>query len=280
MRSGVASPERRVVLVVPCYNEASRFDADAFANALVSTTDLAFVLVDDGSTDDTRSVLARFASRFPGRCELLPLTPNGGKAEAVRHGLRHALRDPVTYVGYWDADLATPLDAVADLAAFLDLNAACDGVLGSRVLLLGRRIERRVWRHYVGRVFATAASLTLGLPIYDTQCGAKLFRASGFLADALELPFLARWAFDVELIARLHRDRREKGERSTLCEFPLAAWRDVPGSKVGPLGALRAALDLVRIAWRHRRRRHRGLLEWEAPVDSRLPGRAPSGGSA
>src|ERR1041384_6274866 len=72
---------------------------------------------------------------------------------------------------------------------------------------LGRRGPPR--RHYLGRIFATAVSLALHSPVYDTQCGAKLFRPGAPLRDALSAPFRSRWIFDVELLARL--DRRIPG---------------------------------------------------------------------
>jgi hypothetical protein len=126
--------------------------------------------------------------------------------------------------------------------------------MGSRVQLLGRRIERSSLRHYAGRVFATGASLSLGLPVYDTQCGAKLFRPSPALACALEQPFTSRWAFDVELLGRLLRPDTGvppvAAER--IREEPLLVWSDVPGSKLRPLGALRGGLDLLRLGLKSR----------------------------
>ena len=123
-------------------------------------------------------------------------------------------------------------------------------VLGSRVKLMGREIERYARRHYLGRVFATAASLILRLPVYDTQCGAKVLRTTERLRTILQQPFRANWTFDVELLARfMWSDPAESlpDPLRTIYEYPLPVWRDVGGSKLSVTDYPRAATDLLTI---------------------------------
>jgi glycosyltransferase involved in cell wall biosynthesis len=208
--------------------------------------------VNDGSRDRTGDAIARIVGEAPDHFSQLDLPANRGKAEAVRTGVLWALdQTRARYVGFWDADLATPLGEAPDFADFLDRHPACQAVFGSRVMLLGRDIERSALRHYLGRLFATvASSLVLRIPVYDTQCGAKLFRASEELRAVFSEPFTSRWVFDVEILARLIG--RERARASQLVyEMPLRTWHDVPGSKVRARDFLWSMLDLARI---HRRR--------------------------
>jgi glycosyltransferase involved in cell wall biosynthesis len=239
----------RIVLVVPCYDEAERLDTAAFRSFRLQSPRVSFCFVNDGSRDGTLAVLQRLCTETPGLGFVVDQQPNRGKAEAVRQGLLAALVTGAGLVGYWDADLATPLAEVERFCRVLDERPQVELVLGSRVRLLGRSIERSALRHYLGRVFATGASLTLRLPVYDTQCGAKLLRATPDVRSILAEPFLTRWVFDVELIARLARVARTSAVpvESRVWELPLRAWRDVPGSKVKPLDFVRSGLELVRI---------------------------------
>jgi hypothetical protein len=117
---------------------------------------------------------------------------------------------------------------------------------------LGANIDRRALRHYAGRIFATLASLVLGMAVYDTQCGAKLFRADAAVARAFAEPFLSRWIFDVELLARLRRETDGEPLGTRLLEIPLPSWRDVAGSKLTMGHGAAAFIDLLRI-WRKTR---------------------------
>jgi hypothetical protein len=122
--------------------------------------------------------------------------------------------------------------------------------IGARVGMLGYNIERSAVRHYLGRVFATAASVILQARIYDTQCGAKLFRANAALSEALAVPFLSRWAFDVELLGRLLIGTPDVPglPLDAIVEVPLPVWHDVQGSKLRLGGMTRTLADLARVA--------------------------------
>jgi dolichyl-phosphate beta-glucosyltransferase len=235
----------RTQIVVPCYNEERRFRVAAFDSYLACHEDVGFVLVNDGSADGTLGILLELQRRWGERIEVIDQQPNQGKAEAVRAGLIQAGRSGADYIGYFDADLATPLAAIGEFVEILERNPRIDIVLGARVGLLGRDIRRKSLRHYLGRVFATAASLVLAVPVYDTQCGAKLLRARTALSAGLfDRPFGSRWIFDVELIARY---LTRSGSREGLYEQPLREWTDVGESTVKPKDFLRAGGEMAAI---------------------------------
>jgi glycosyltransferase involved in cell wall biosynthesis len=247
----------RTTIVVPCYNEAERFDAQAFHLALSEIPGLEFLFVNDGSSDDTLDVLRAFEEKHEDRVRVVDLERNVGKSHAVRAGMLEALEGDATYCGYWDADLATPLDEIPRFVEVLEARPTLDLVMGSRVKLLGRSIERDPLRHYLGRLSATLSSLVLNLPVYDTQCGAKLFRNSTETKSLFAEAFLSGWIFDVEVIARMIRQRRNRGLPSAefaIYELPLRQWHDMAGSKLQVGSAYMGALwEVARIYWRYMR---------------------------
>lgn len=240
------------IVVIPCFNEARRLNVRAFVEQAVRE-DCDLLFVNDGSTDATGDVLDDLCAVNPTHLSALHLPLNCGKAEAVRRGVQCALGRNPQYVGYWDADLATPLDTIAEFRGYLAAHPQVEILLGARVRLLGRSIERRTSRHCAGRVFATAASWVLNLPVYDTQCGAKLFRSTSRTRALFAEPFRTRWIFDVELLARFLVAASNAGQSplDLIHELPLRVWQDVAGSKVRASDFLRAAWQLADIACRY-----------------------------
>jgi len=259
MSHTIKYPHREdTVVVVPCYNESQRLDEGAFELFLAEPQGVSLLLVDDGSTDATPLLFERLKKRFPARICTLRLEKNSGKAEAVRQGIQSALAQQPEFVGYWDADLATPLESILDFRNVLLRRPELTLAMGARVSLLGRQINRTGLRHVLGRAFATAASLVLHIPVYDTQCGAKLFRVTPQLHNVFAKPFQTRWIFDVEILARLIAAAPASESellRSTVYEYPLEKWADVRGSRLKPIDFVKAALDLAGIHWRYMRGR-------------------------
>lgn len=242
---------------MPCYNESKRLDVGAFEEFFAVHEDSNWIFVNDGSKDSTLKMLEDLAERYPLKVSVLDLRPNQGKAEAVRQGLLEAYeKGKDELIGFWDADLATPLETIPEMVDILRQNQDVEMVFGSRVKLLGRKIHRKAARHYLGRVFATTVSILLNLPIYDTQCGAKIFRSSEELAGLLSEKFLSRWVFDVEILARLIKARNFQASslESAIYELPLRKWEDVSGSKVQPADFFKAVLEVWIIWWTYLRR--------------------------
>ena len=256
MRSaGAGAWEGPAVFVIPCYNEADRL---SFAKVLEIDAGPACstLLVDDGSVDGTRLLM----ESLPPGAAVLRLPVNVGKGEAVRHGMLRAIDDGARYVGYADADFATPARELLRLLRLLRQSPdELDAILGSRVQLAGRLVVRRPARHYLGRVVATWLSVRSRLVVYDTQCGAKVFTVTPELRRSLAEPFLTRWLFDVELLVRLRAERRARGAELALREEPLEHWEDVGSSRLTPRQMFRVAEDL-RALERSLRRSRQGPL--------------------
>jgi dolichyl-phosphate beta-glucosyltransferase len=238
---------QKTTIVFPCYNEEKRLHKAIFVEFLKKNNNIFIIFVDDGSTDNSLSLLQEMQKETPEQIHIHVLTKNSGKAEAVRQGLLKAIELGAYIVGYADADLATPLYELQRLAKIIN-KQKYKILLGSRVGLLGKQIQRKAIRHYCGRIFATVvASMILKLRVYDTQCGAKFFKCNESLIKTLSNKFSSKWIFDVELIKRLLNT--QEISVNDFVEEPLNEWKDIDGSKLGVLSMLKVLLDLVKLKW-------------------------------
>jgi glycosyltransferase involved in cell wall biosynthesis len=244
-----------LTVVVPCYNEEQRLPVDEFRRFSLDGVRVDFLFVNDGSRDDTLRLLESLRAEDPERFAILDLERNSGKAEAVRRGILAAVDRRADFVGFWDADLATPLSEIPGFIDVFRTRPEIEMVFAARVRLLGRSISRNPGRHYFGRVGATLISSSLGLAVYDTQCGAKLFRTSDDIRALFDQAFISRWIFDVEIIARLVQQRGRDAAARAIYELPIQAWTDVKGSKVRSTDFFRALKDLGKIRRAYRLRK-------------------------
>lgn len=219
---------------------------EAFYAFLERHADYHCLFVDDGSTDGTVEVLKQAEERFPDRISVLIQSQNGGKAEAVRSGMMHAASQvKFDYIGFIDADLSAPLKVMPELQQGLDDHLDFNCAFGSRVKRLGAKVERRFTRHLSGRIFATVATRILHVTAYDSQCGAKLFRAEA-VEKLFNEPFLSPWFFDLEIIMRASQEN--------IIEVPISEWKEVGESKIKFWDFMKAPFEILKIRRHYFRR--------------------------
>ena len=246
--------EPRLSLVIPAYNEAPNLRRGILQQAadyLAGQPHAHEVLVvDDGSQDETVSLVEAFAGEHPSFAVLRE--PHRGKAMAVRAGMLAARG---RYVLFADLDLSTPLTYIEPFLELLD--GGWDIVIASREAKGGARLGLPLHRRAMGKVFSLLVRLLLLPGVHDSQCGFKAFRRDVahdlfrdlrvFQAKASEVRGPRVTAFDVELLLLA----RKKGY--TIREVPVL-WRHVETKRVNPLlDSYRMLREVLTIWWNDRR---------------------------
>ena len=197
-------------IVIPAFNEARRIGGtlDQLTAFLAQQPwDWNIRVVDDGSSDDTCTIVEKAAQANPR--VTLQREPHRGKGGAVKAGLQ-AVRSEYRFL--CDADLSMP---PSELPRFLPpVLSGFDLAIASREGQGARRVGEPWRRHVVGRLFNLAIRILAVPGIADTQCGFKMFTAAGVDATFPHVT-LDGWAFDVEVLAIA----RAKGLR--IVEVPI-----------------------------------------------------------
>ena len=228
-RSGYARTAHLAV-IIPMYREAGRIEPtlqDVISTLSRGELISEVILVDDGSTDDTREVVSSWLSRLPCgpllRVRLVRHDHNQGKGAAVRTGLgaTHA-----SWRLVMDADNATRVSQLDHFWAAAERGASL--ITGSR-LAPGATVRSGRYRSILRGVFSRVIGSLALTNVVDTQCGFKLYRAD--LAEHIvEHGREDRFAFDLEHLVLADRFSGP----SSVVEIPVE-WDDRPGSTVRPV---------------------------------------------
>ena len=230
-------------IVIPCYNEEQRLPVQEFNSFAQQNSDYVLCFVNDGSADDTISVLKEIQSASPANVRIVDVEQNAGKANAVTQGAR----DLYTYtqvqnIGFLDADLATDFN---DYQALVNELGSAKVVIGSR-----RGGAEQVERSFLRNLFSNTIKLMIQfitrLPIADTQCGAKVFSRS-VIPTIFNQGFASKWLFDVEIFLRLKQSLGKKHLLQVFVEKPLQRWEEVEGSKLNLKDSLMIPYNLMSI---------------------------------
>ena len=218
---------QKIAIIIPCYNEEKRLK-EALLTALIEGCQADIYLANDGSTDHTLDIIEGFSKQHPNRCFVIHYPQNQGKANTIFKAANALLEnDAYSYIGYFDADFSTPPSEIIRLVEETQKHSY-QFLFGSRILLLNSGIQRKFYRHIIGRIIITMINVKFSLGIYDTQCGSKIF-SKEIIREAFAAPFYTSWLFDVEIFVRLKkRDLLKTGR-----EIPIYNWKDIEGSKLG-----------------------------------------------
>jgi len=212
---------------------------------LEKNIEVSIVFSNDGSTDNTKDILESLKAQFPKRVHIISFESNKGKAAAVRAGILYAHKH-VNFdkIAYLDADLSTSLEECLSISQTVKNKVLF--AFGSRILKIDNQIVRKYSRFLIGRILASVISNQLGLSVYDTQCGCKIFTKDlSYLV--FQEHFISRWLFDVEIFHRIIRIKGREHMRHVSREIPLQSWIDTGNSKVKLSYFFRLWYDIIKI---------------------------------
>ncbi|TCP23299.1 glycosyl transferase family 2 [Tenacibaculum skagerrakense] len=246
--------KRCVGVVIPCYNEEKRLLSDEFTNFIDNTTGYHLCFVNDGSKDKTLEVLHEIRKGREDFITVYDCEQNGGKAEAVRQGMLHMLKEEgLDFIGFLDADLSTDLRDFDDLVSTIE-NSDYKIVSGSRISRMGANITKESARKIISQTINFIIRKILSMDFKDTQCGAKIFHR-----DVIEISFrdkfVSKWIFDVEIFRRVTLHYGLDKARQLLCEQPLKRWIHADGSKLSMKDSFKIIMQLGQIAWHYNRKK-------------------------
>jgi len=234
-------------IIIPCYNEEKRLNVQAFVDFIKSKENYHICFVNDGSKDNTLDVLNQIKEHDSEKISVIDMKKNGGKASAVRAGSRYLYnRNDIEFIGFIDADLSTDFNDFEDLVSTLSNNDNLSFVYGSRGAGNNDKIERNIFRKFFSKIIKSLVFLILGLPIEDTQCGAKVFKRD-IIPVAYNKEFMSRWLFDVEIFIRLKKHFGRDQIMNKIQEQELSRWVHVDDSKLGVKDSLEIPYVLMSI---------------------------------
>ena len=233
--------------LIPCYNESARLDISRYKTLISQYKEIDFYLLNDGSTDNTAERLIEL-SKGHHNVFVEDYKVNKGKAEVIRASMLSLINSEYDYIGYLDADFATPFEEF-DRLLQITKQYQYDIIFGSRVKLKGWQIERNPIRHWFSRIVLTIVDSLFRLEIYDTQCGCKIFKRS-VITDCFTDSFVTKWLFDIEVFIRYTRSTKSVN----IMEIPLVKWKEIKGSKLKLSDFLQVPLNILQLARRYGRR--------------------------
>lgn len=208
------TPATGVSILMPVYQLESDIadNIDRVASVVAGWNQVEVIVIDDGSTDDTRSSAEKAAANHD-FVTVVGYPTNRGKGGALKEGFGYTSQETIVFL---DSDLDLPPEQLSGFVnEFEKLNV--DGLVGAkRAAMAPGRYP--VLRRILSLAFAMVNKVLFRLPVRETQTGLKTFKRAA-LADTLPHLETDGYAFDLELLIRI----RKAG--GSMAEAPVALAR-------------------------------------------------------
>lgn len=204
--SGEVIPSRRVVVVIPTYNEAGNIET-VLAGVIEAVPDVSILVVDDNSPDGTAELVEEFARKLPaknsGFVKVHRRESKAGLGAAYRDGFARAIELGATMCVQMDADLSHNPMYLPAIISVVDMGA--DASLGSRYIPGGRIENWPPLRRFLSRWGNRFAAGMLGLAINDATSGYRAYSRS--ILERMDFPSVEAegYGFQVEMSHRAVR---------------------------------------------------------------------------
>lgn len=181
--------------LIPCYNHGKT--VPAVIDALTGY-DFPVIIIDDGSSDETKSILAEQVQRE--HVTLVTLPTNQGKGAAVIKGIEHAFHQSFSHAIQIDADGQHDLDALAKLLEKAEENPTA---LISGCPVYDESVPKsRLYGRYITHVWVWIE--TLSMAIKDSMCGFRAYPVGPTVSVLSRITIGKRMDFDTEIIVRMY----------------------------------------------------------------------------
>jgi len=219
-------------VIIPAHNEQDRIEKTIiqFIEWYRKKLDwFEIIIVNNGSTDQSHTVIDRISSAFA-EVKYLDI-PTAGKGLAIKHGISHALGE---FVLIADADCST--DPLEVLKLLKKAATGSDIVIGSRNLPQSIT-ERALLRKLIAAPMNLFANVYLSTRVSDHFCGFKLFTNEAASA-IFKLQRIKGYSYDPEIlyIARIHNFE--------ISEIPIV-WQEKPNSRIKFMDIFRILFDIL-----------------------------------
>jgi len=229
---------KQLSVVIPCFNEQERLPAavKVIKQWLATNPQWEFVLVNDGSTDQTLELMRQLARKHK-EVNCLSYTVNQGKGYALKQGVKKA-KKPLILI--CDVDFSTPLSELSLMYPFIK---KFDLVIGSRKVEGANIIKHQArWREFLGQQFTNLSKLYLGLKVSDVTCGFKLFRKQA-AKQLFQKSRIMGWGYDAEILFLAKKLKLKTAEVAV-------SWKNDERTKVSLIkDIVRSSKELWLISW-------------------------------